>query len=170
MRRSVAPGEELSNLSWPKIGGGKLDLSAETGWRMLVVYRGQHCPLCKRYLSQLQELSGEFQEAGIFVAALSADPRERAEADVAEQGWEFPVGYDLAPDEMRQLGLFVSDPRSPQETDRPFAEPGLFVLNPAGKLQIIDVSNAPFARPDLRTLLAGIKFVASNEYPVRGMA
>lgn len=64
-------------------------------------------------------------------------------------GWAFPVGYDLTPDEMRQLGLFVSDPGSPEETDRPFSDPGLFVLNPPGQLQIVDISNAPFARPDL---------------------
>ena len=33
---------------------------------------------------------------------------------------------------MQALGLYVSTPRSPQETDRPFAEPGLFLINPDG--------------------------------------
>ena len=168
MPRAVAPGGNFPQLRWSTVGAGKLDLTEEEGWRLLVVYRGRHCPLCKRYLSQLQELLDQYREAGIFVAALSSDPEERAEADVAEQEWKFPVGYDLAPEEMRELGLFVSDPRSPDETDRPFAEPGVFVLNPSGRLQIIDISNAPFARPDLRSLLGGIKFVAENDYPIRG--
>lgn len=170
MSRPILPGQGFPSLSWPTAGGGTLDLSKETGWRILVVYRGRHCPLCRRYIDELQRLLSDYQQSGIFVAALSADPHERAEAQVAEHGWAFPVGYDLVPDEMRQLGLFVSEPRSPEETDRPFAEPGLFVLNPAGELQIVDVSNAPFARPDLRVLLQGLKFVAQNNYPIRGTA
>ncbi len=71
---------------------------------------------------------------------------------------------------MRELGLYVSDPRSPQETDRPFAEPGLFVINTAGLVQIVDISNAPFARPELKSLLQGIRFVMAKDYPIRGRA
>jgi hypothetical protein len=80
------------------------------------------------------------------------------------------VGYDLSIDDMRTLGLYVSNPRSPQETDRPFAEPGLFVINPQGDAQIIDISNAPFARPELKSLLNGLRFVISKQYPIRGSA
>jgi hypothetical protein len=64
--------------------------------------------------------------------------------------------------------LYVSEPRSPQETDRPFAEPGLFVINPEGRVQILDISNAPFARPDLAGILRGVKFVMDKGYPIRG--
>ena len=69
---------------------------------------------------------------------------------------------------MRQLGLYISEPRSPQETDRPFAEPGLFVINPEGKVQIVEISNAPFARADLAGILHGIKVIQERNYPVRG--
>src|SRR5216683_4256925 len=58
-----------------------------------------------------------------------------------------PVGHSLTLDQMRALGLYVSKPRSAQETDRPFPEPGLLVVNSEGKVQIVDISNAPFARP-----------------------
>ena len=68
---------------------------------------------------------------------------------MAEEGWRFPVGCDLSPDETRRLGLYIAEPRSPQETDRPFPEPGLFVINPEGQAHIIDISKAPFAQPDL---------------------
>ncbi|WP_292456148.1 hypothetical protein [Methylibium sp.] len=44
------------------------------------------------------------------------------------------------------------------------------MINPAGDTQIIDISNAPFARPDLKSLLKGIQFVMSNDYPIRGRA
>ena len=69
---------------------------------------------------------------------------------------------------MRALGLYISDPRSAQETDRPFPEPGVFVINAEGNIQILDISNAPFARPDLESLANGIKFIRANDYPVRG--
>lgn len=68
------------------------------------------------------------------------------------------------------LGLYISAPRSPNETDRLFPEPGLFVVNPEGKAHIIDVSNAPFARPDLRGVLNGLKFIRERDYPIRGTA
>jgi len=112
----------------------------------------------------------DFMTAGIAVMAVSADSLEKAQADVAEQGWRFPVGYGLTTDQMRQLGLYISEPRSPQETDRPFAEPGVFVINPEGKVQIVDISNAPFARPDLAGILQGLKFVREKQYPIRGTA
>ena len=69
---------------------------------------------------------------------------------------------------MQQLGLYISHPRSPQETDRPFAEPGLFLINPAGQAQIIDISNAPFARPDLASIARAAKRIQDMNYPIRG--
>jgi hypothetical protein len=102
--------------------------------------------------------------------AISADPKEKAETEAQEEGWRFAVGYDLSREQMRSLGLYISEPRSPQETDRPFAEPGLFVLNPDGRLQIVDISNAPWSRPDLANVLNGIQRVKESNYPIRGTA
>jgi len=64
----------------------------------------------------------------------------------------------------------ISNPRSADETARPFSEPALFLVNPDGILQIIDISNAPFSRPDLPTLLDGLEFLFVNKYPIRGTA
>ena len=61
-----------------------------------------------------------------------------------------------------------SNPRNPPETDSQFSEPGLFVINPEGKAHVIDISNAPFARPDLAQVLNGIKFAREKKFPVRG--
>jgi alkyl hydroperoxide reductase subunit AhpC len=100
--------------------------------------------------------------------AISADTRDKAETEVSQEGWTFPVGYDLTLEQMRRLGVYISEPRSPLETDRPFAEPGLFVVNPDGRMQIIDISNAPAARPALSILLLGLQFIMKNDRPVRG--
>ena len=102
------------------------------------------------------------------VIAVSGDPEEKAKSMAEEDNLTLPIGYDLSLEQMAELGLYISDPRSPQETDRPFAEPATFVINEEGKLQIIDISNAPFARPDLEGLLNGLKFIRDKGYPVRG--
>jgi len=162
------PGAPFPEMVFKAVGGGEINLSAESGWRLLVVYRGKHCPACKRYFARLGELQEDYKAAGISVWTVSADPLEKAQADVEAEGWRFPVGYDLSMDQMRALGLYISQPRSPEETDRPFSEPGVFVINPQGQVQIIDISNVPSARPDLEGLLNGIKYIIKMEYGPRG--
>lgn len=164
----LAAGSTFPALSWPAVNGANVDMSALSSWRMLVVYRGKHCPLCKKYLASLDSLLDGFTNAGVEVAVVSADPKEKAEADVAEFKWRFRVGYGMKVPELRQLGLYISEPRSAHETDRPFAEPGLFLINPDGKVQIVEISNAPFARPDLAGILHGVKVIQERSYPVRG--
>ena len=161
-------GAPFPDFAWPLVAGGQLDLARMSGWRVLVVYRGRHCPRCKTYLNALDGLLEDFEAAGISVAALSADPAERAQTSVSENGWRFPVASGLTVEQMRIMGLYISEPRSAQETDRPFAEPGLFVVNPDNNVQAVDVSNASYTRPDLATLLDGIKYAIANRPPVRG--
>jgi peroxiredoxin len=164
----LSAGSTFPAMSVPRVGGGDLAPASGEGWRLVVVYRGRHCPLCKAYLKTLDGMIEDFAAAGVSVAVVSGDPEEKAAADVAEHGWRFPVGYGLGIEQMRALGLYVSEPRSPQETDRPFPEPGLFLINPAGQVQIVDISNAPFARPDLAGILRGARLIQEKAYPIRG--
>lgn len=166
--QKLQAGTDMPKASLPKAGGGEVSLGGGEGWKMVVVYRGKHCPICKTYLTTLNGMLDQFNDAKTEVVAISADTREKAEGEAKENGWTFPIGYDLSPDQMRTMGLYISEPRSPQETDRPFAEPGLFVINPQGKVQVVDISNAPFSRPDLAGVLKGIKFVQEKQYPIRG--
>ena len=82
----------------------------------------------------------------------------------------FPLFHGLSVAQMKELGLYISDPRSPQETDHPFSEPGPFVINEHGTLQVIDISNNPFVRPELKTLVSGLRWIRDpeNNYPIRG--
>lgn len=167
--QKLQAGSEFPKLSLPKVGGGEVTIGNGGKWEMLVVYRGKHCPICSSYLKTLNGLLDQFREADTAVTAISGDPKDKAESEAQEEGWQFPVGYGLAPDQMRQLGLYISEPRSPQETYRLFPEPGLFVINPEGKTQIVDVSNALFARPELNAVLKGIKLIREKHYPIHGM-
>lgn len=169
MPKALHAGSALPTFTLPLVGGGDVTIGgASERWQAVVVYRGKHCPLCNKHLNKLNGLLAAYDEEGIDVIAISGDPKEKAEASVAEWGLQMPVAYDLSQDQMNELGLYVSEPRSEQETDRPFPEPGLFIVRPDGTLQIIDISNAPFARPDMEGLLGGLKFVKANDYPIRG--
>lgn len=170
MSLKLTAGAPFPNLSWNAVGDKRVAPATDAGWRLLVVYRGAHCPSCKSYLKTLNGMLNDFAAAHVTVYALSADPRERAEKEAAEEKWKFLVGYDFTMDQMRTLGVYISNPRSPEETDRPFAEPAVFAINPRGNTQVIDISNVPFARPDLKNLLDGLMLVMSKDFPVRGTA
>lgn len=157
--RRATPGTPMPEMTLPSVDGEDLQIGGKGRWQVAVIYRGRHRPLCRKYLKTLDGLLEDFRDAGVEVIAISSDPCERAKGEAAEEGWRFPVACDLSQDQMRAVGLYISEPRSPQETDRPFAEPGLFVTNPGGILQIVDISNAPFARPDLEGVLNGLKFI-----------
>jgi len=143
---------------------------SESDWQMVVVYRGVHCPKCASYLNELNELYAEYKEANIDVVAVSADSVAQLNTFLQDKvdSLDFAVYAELSETQMNDLGLYISEPRSPEETDHNFAEPGIFVINPDNKVQILDKSNAPFSRPDLKGLLNGIKFIQSKDYPIRG--
>lgn len=166
-------GSAFPNFTVKKLGGGQIDigaLSKEYDWKLVIVYRGKHCPICTRYLLQLNEMLPKLNALGIEAIVVSADTAEKAEKHMLEVEPNYSVGFDLSVEQMKTLGLYVSNPRSPQETDRPFAEPGLFVINEKGLLQVVDISNAPFARPELASILMGLGFIRNpeNNYPIRG--
>ncbi len=102
------------------------------------------------------------------MVAISGDPEEKAVKMVENHSLNFPVAYGLSIEQMQELGLYISHPRSPEETDRPFAEPGMFAINTEGKVHLIDISNTPFNRADLGELLETVEWIRENDYPIRG--
>jgi len=165
----IVPGSILAPLSFSKLGGGDLSVGGtRENWTLLVVYRGKHCPRCKKYLNILSGMLGQWTEAGFDVVVVSADTQEKAAADMAEFNWSFDLGYGLTQEQMGQLGLYVSDPLSDAETDRRFAEPGTYVIRPDGSLLLVAISNGPSARPELNELLDGMVFTKTKNRPPRG--
>lgn len=154
------------------ITGGKGSITiggAKDRWTMLFVYRGRHCPRCKRYLNKLNDALSSWQ-AVMDVVVVSADSEEKASADKQEFGWEFDLCHGLSEAQMRSLGLYISEPLSETETSNRFAEPGTFAIRPDGTLMLVDISNGPASRPDLEELLDGMKFNIENNRPARGTA
>ena len=150
-----------------------VDISKPTDgadWQMVVVYRGRHCPLCTKFLNMLAGYRQRLLDIGIDIAAVSADSKAQMEEHLGRLDVNFPFYYGLTLDQMQDLGLYISIPRSEQETDHNFAEPGLFVINSDGRVQVVDISNNPFARPDLEVFVSGLEWIRApeNNYPIRG--
>lgn len=164
----IFPTFSLTSLNGETITCGKA--TKEGYWQAIFVYRGKHCPLCTKYLNNIEGYLPAFDELKIEVVAVSGDSLAQATAHSEALNVSFPIGYGLSLETMQALGLFISTPRSEQETDHPFAEPGLFIVNDKGALAMVDLANVPFIRPELESLVMGLKFVKNpdNNYPIRG--
>jgi peroxiredoxin len=169
---AVLPRTRAPELAFDLVGGGRFRLAdrAPREFTLVVVYRGKHCPLCRKQLEEFAELLPEFTAAGIEVVAVSANDRELAEATVAEWALgDLPVGFGLDLATARRFGLFLSAAVKDSEPDH-FVEPGLFVVRPDGTVYAAVVQTMPFSRPPARALLSSLTWIAENGYPARGEA
>ncbi|MEM8683130.1 MAG: redoxin domain-containing protein [Pseudomonadota bacterium] len=153
--------------------GAPVDVAIPNGdsdWRMLVVYRGRHCPLCTKFLNALASFRERLLDIDIDIAAVSADSKIQLDEHRDRLDVSYPIYHGLTIAQMQSLGLYISIPRSEEETDHKFAEPGLFVINGDGDVQVVDISNNPFSRPDLEVLVSGLEWIRKpdNNYPIRG--
>lgn len=174
---SLIPNKLVPGLEIDVAGGGHFSLSAEKPrhFTMLVFYRGLHCPICRRYLSELEGVLPEFEKRGVSVFAASSDIQDRAEQ--AKSDWALPnlrIGYGLSIEEARKWGLYISRSKGPTSTGvmEPdlFNEPGLFVVRPDGSLYWGTTSTMPFGRPHFNEILQSLDFVILKNYPARGDA
>ena len=167
MTGSPFPAIEVTLLDGTTVDLGKAHSGAD--WQMLVVYRGRHCPLCVRYLNLLEQHIAALKAIGVSVSTVSGDSKIQLEENIEKLNTTFPIAYGLTEQQMKQLGLYISAPRSEQETDHNFSEPALFVVNADGVLQAANISNTPFLRPEMDVVVRGLTFVRSQDnYPIRG--
>ncbi len=162
------PAQPFTPLSFKQLDGDDVAFGAPGAWQALFVIRGQHCPICKSYLSEIEQRREALAALGVSVAAVSADSEAQTRVTAAAAKVSFPLLYGMDEGTMHRLGLYVSEPRSAQETDHRFPEPALFVVNPEGVLQLVDIANAPFLRPDPDRIVRGLGFVIEKNYPIRG--
>lgn len=171
--RKLHPGSDFPALDVTRSDGETLTLGKPQGehdWQLVIVYRGKHCPICTKFLNKLESYRERFSAQGVDLVAVSADSQQQLSEHMESLDLDFPLASGLSQEQMQTLGLFISEPRSEQETDHDFPEPAFFIVNAEGKVQIEEVANAPFVRPDLDTLIGGIEFVRKpdNHYPIRG--
>jgi len=167
--RQAVPALDVATLD----GNWSLAEQSPANFTMVVFYRGLHCPLCAKYLQDLDRLAGDFAEAGVTILALSSDDQQRAEQ--AQQDWglkNITLGYGVSQQQARDWGLHLSAGRGKTsigiEEPAEFSEPGLFLVRADGTLYWSQVSTMPFARPLFREVLGAVNFVVEKDYPARG--
>lgn len=169
----LKPSQDAPSLSLNLINGAAWTLSEQDDevhpWRAIFVYRGLHCPLCKKQLKALSSQLKDWADAGISVVAATMEEKDRAEK--AYEDWsldQLPIAYGLGDDFAEAYGLYVSKAINDDEPDR-FSEPAVLVFK-GQTLHMAWVQSVPFARPSLDDLLSAIQFVDKKDYPPRGDA
>ncbi len=171
----IEAGSTFPNISVKSLDGNDVILGrpvAGCDWQLVVVYRGRHCPMCTKYLKQLELIKNDLAEINIDMIAVSGDSKDQLQSHLKElEDVTYPLYFGLTQDQMQELGLYISIPRSEKETDHNFAEPGMFIVNQDGNVQVVDISNNPFVRPEIKTLLSGLQWIRNpeNNYPIRGI-
>ena len=167
--RQASPELSLKTLQ----GDWSLSDQNPDNFTMIVFYRGLHCPLCLKYLAELETLLEKFTEAGVSVIAVSSDDEDRAQqtADKAELK-NTQLAYGLSIEQAQSWGLHRSASKGKtsigiEEPDE-FSEPGLFLVKPDNTLYWSNVSTMPFARPNFEEILGAVNWVVANDYPGRG--
>ena len=165
----LMPRERVPALDLPLVGGGRHVLGAKPAQRfdLLVFYRGLHCPVCTKYLLELERLAPEFEKRGVRSVAISSDESERA-AKMAEKVKAnlVSIAFDLQLSAARAWGLYLSAGRG--EEPAHFNEPGVFLVKPDGTLYYGSTQTMPFARPPFADLLGAVDYAITKDYPARG--
>ncbi len=173
--QALLPRHPVPALNVPLTTGGRFVLGETPGERfdLVVFYRGLHCPICAKYLLELERLAPEFGARGVQVLAVSSDDEERGKQMAAKvKAGVVKFAYGLSLKSARQWGLYISVSRGKTsigiEEPALFSEPGVFIVRPDGTLYYGAVQTMPFARPQFQDLLAAIDFAIAKDYPARG--
>jgi peroxiredoxin len=171
----LIPRQPVPPLAMNTVAHGPFDLAADQpkNFSLVVFYRGLHCPICAKYLLELERLVPEFAKRGVTTLAASGDDVDRARTMAEKLSVsQLRVGYGVSLASARAWGLYISTSRGRTSAgiDEPalFAEPGVFLVRPDGTLYYGAVQTMPFARPNFNDLLGGLDFAIPNSYPARG--
>ncbi|MGB5982736.1 MAG: peroxiredoxin-like family protein [Nonlabens sp.] len=166
----MKPKDQMPSLELPLINDARYKLEEQNPdkYSLLIFYRGLHCPVCKKQLSNIQDHLDKLVDRGINLVAISMDNEERAKK--AGNEWDvtsLPIAYDLSEEKAREFGLFISTGISDKEPDT-FSEPGMFLVDKDNKLFFSSVQSMPFARPSIEDIINAVDFIEENGYPPRG--
>lgn len=172
---ALLPRQQVPTLDVPLITGERFVLHDTPGelFDLVVFYRGLHCPLCTKYLLELERLAPEFATRGVQIIAVSSDTEDRAR-QMAEKvkASVMKFAYGLSLQNAREWGLYISASRGKSsigvEEPALFSEPAVFIVRPDGTLYYGAVQTMPFARPQFQDILAAIDFAIAKDYPARG--
>jgi peroxiredoxin len=139
---------------------------------LLVFYRGEWCPYCTKYLSQLSEAEDLFSEKGILIMAVSAENGESLEnmkvisksnfQFISDQGYELMTAFNveyLVPTKMVEKlasnGIDLAESHGADEPMLPI--PATFLIDQNGIIQYVHYDTDYKKRPDVNDILSAVK-------------
>ena len=173
---TLTPTQTAPKLSLPLTGGGNTDeLAMGSGvdgrFSLVLFFRGLHCPVCRKQLSELDGRLDDLREAGVGrVVAVSMETEERS-ARLVEK-WDLKNLSDRARPH-RGAGPRVGPVRLHRHQGRRAGcvqRAGHVRARSDGTVFWSNVSSMPFGRPPLDDIIAGLQFVQKSDYPARGAA
>jgi peroxiredoxin len=168
----LTPGSQAPALVLETLNHGQFDLAkdAPANGTVVVFFRGLHCPICMRQLTDLERNLDAFAAKDIRVIAISADDRDKTAQTAEKSGVSnLTLGYGLSLASAREdWGLYTSSGRPDTIEPDLFSEPGLFWIRGDGTVWFGSVQTMPFVRAATSGLLGGIGYVLDNDYPLRG--
>ena len=174
---SIKPRQSVPGLKFNLVDGSGWDLAEQkpAQFTMVVFYRGLHCPVCRKYTSELNGMIAEFDKRSVSTVITSTDPQERAAQVKTQWGLaNLKIGYGVSIEKAREWGLYISSGRGKTSAgvEEPplFAEPGLFLVKPDSTLYWASISTMPFARPHFDEIAQALDFAIAKNYPARGEA
>jgi thiol-disulfide isomerase/thioredoxin len=93
----LLPRRPVPELRVPTLAHGDFDLAADAPklFTLISFYRGLHCPVCLKYLRDLEKLIPEYERRGTKVIAVSSDVPERAQEMASKVGTSLRFGHSL---------------------------------------------------------------------------
>ncbi|WP_037312943.1 redoxin domain-containing protein [Ruegeria halocynthiae] len=168
----LTPGNPVPALKIETVAHGTFDLAGASGENgtLVIQYRGLHCPICIKQMTEVEAALDEFAELGIEVIMITTDTAERAAETTEKAGVSrLRVGHSLPLSSARDAwGLQISQAREGSAEPALFAEPGHFYIAPDQTLYYAWQQTTPFARPAMSDVIGGLKFTLGNNYPPRG--
>jgi peroxiredoxin len=144
----LEPGHPAPDLALTAVGGDLVTLS--TLWQnaptVIAFYRGDACPMCNRYLHELQLRYDEFESAGIRVVAISSDQPELGQETVTRHDLSFDVLADPDRAAIDAFDVIYNDAEG-------HAEPAIFVIAPGGTLAYESIVSGALGRPSVDDVL-----------------
>ena len=157
-------GAQVPDFEFSLLNGGSWrsrDLPAGR-FTLLNIYRGKWCHQCYRHLKELDTLIPAFAERGVSVVAVSADTRERTEEFSEKLGISrLRLGYEIAIDKARELGVFISSKAKEEEMPM-FCEPAHFLIGVDHKIFAAWISSCAFARTSPKGILDYVDFIGDK--------
>lgn len=149
----VQPGDRAPLFKAADQNGRTIDLAEKIkeGPVVLFFYRGQWCPYCNRYLSDLQDSLHYITDKGAFVVAITPEKGEGIDKTVEKTGAQFSLVYDEGHQIMdaydvtfelsgskhlmyKAAGIDIN--KASGNEDRALPIPATFIIDQKGRVQV----------------------------------